>query len=87
MAMNSGPRVAMVWEGLNVGKTGGAMLGESHPADSKPGSLRGDSLAFKWAGTSLMAGGFCGEQHEIGLWFQPEELVDYKNFWLVICTP
>ncbi|ETE72613.1 hypothetical protein L345_01567, partial [Ophiophagus hannah] len=53
--------VAMVWEGLNVGKTGGAMLGESHPADSKPGTMHGDFLAFKWAGTSFMAGGFCGE--------------------------
>uniref|UniRef100_A0A8C5S0D1 Uncharacterized protein n=1 Tax=Laticauda laticaudata TaxID=8630 RepID=A0A8C5S0D1_LATLA len=28
--------LAMVWEGLNVGKTGRAMLGESHPADFKP---------------------------------------------------
>ncbi|XP_032900589.1 nucleoside diphosphate kinase B isoform X2 [Amblyraja radiata] len=40
--MNSGPVVAMVWEGLNVVKTGRVMLGETNPADSKPGTIRGD---------------------------------------------
>ncbi|XP_042308422.1 nucleoside diphosphate kinase isoform X2 [Sceloporus undulatus] len=40
--MNSGPIVAMVWEGLNVVKTGRLMLGETNPADSKPGTIRGD---------------------------------------------
>ncbi|VCW67421.1 unnamed protein product [Gulo gulo] len=33
--MQSGPVVAMVWEGLNVVKTGRVMLGETNPADSK----------------------------------------------------
>uniref|UniRef100_A0A8C0LI36 nucleoside-diphosphate kinase n=1 Tax=Canis lupus dingo TaxID=286419 RepID=A0A8C0LI36_CANLU len=40
--MQSGPVVAMVWEGLNVVKTGRVMLGETNPADSKPGTIRGD---------------------------------------------
>ena len=40
--MASGPVVAMVWEGLNVVKTGRVMLGETNPADSKPGTIRGD---------------------------------------------
>lgn len=31
-----------VWEGLNVVKTGRMMLGETNPADSKPGTIRGD---------------------------------------------
>lgn len=31
-----------VWEGLNVVKTGRVMLGETNPADSKPGTIRGD---------------------------------------------
>ena len=34
--------VAMVWQGLNVVKTGRVMLGETNPADSKPGTIRGD---------------------------------------------
>ncbi|XP_035749217.1 nucleoside diphosphate kinase isoform X3 [Egretta garzetta] len=40
--MHSGPVVAMVWEGLNVVKTGRVMLGETNPFDSKPGTIRGD---------------------------------------------
>ncbi len=40
--MASGPVVAMVWEGLNMVKTGRQMLGETNPADSKPGTIRGD---------------------------------------------
>lgn len=33
---------SQVWEGLNVVKTGRMMLGETNPADSKPGTIRGD---------------------------------------------
>lgn len=31
-----------VWEGLDVVKTTRKMLGETNPADSLPGSIRGD---------------------------------------------
>ena len=40
--MSSGPVVPMVWEGLNVVKTGRVMLGATNPADSAPGTIRGD---------------------------------------------
>ncbi|XP_053695121.1 nucleoside diphosphate kinase-like [Sabethes cyaneus] len=40
--MNSGPVVPMVWEGLNVVKTGRQILGATNPADSAPGTIRGD---------------------------------------------
>ena len=40
--MASGPVCAMVWEGLHAVKTGRVMLGETNPADSKPGTIRGD---------------------------------------------
>lgn len=40
--MASGPVLAMVWEGLDVVKTGRVMLGETNPKDSKPGTIRGD---------------------------------------------
>merc|ERR1712236_112990 len=40
--MASGPVVAMAWEGENAVKTGRAMLGETNPRDSKPGTIRGD---------------------------------------------
>lgn len=32
----------MAWRGLNAVKTGRQMLGETNPADSKPGTIRGD---------------------------------------------
>ena len=35
--MNSGPVVAMVWEGLAAVKTGRVMLGATNPLDSVPG--------------------------------------------------
>ena len=40
--MDSGPVVAMCWEGEGVVKTGRVMLGETNPKDSKPGTIRGD---------------------------------------------
>ena len=40
--MTSGPVVGMVWEGLNVVKTGRKMLGATNPIDSEPGTIRGD---------------------------------------------
>merc|ERR1711936_316367 len=39
--MASGPVVPMVWEGLKAVKAGGVMLGDTIPAASAPGSIRG----------------------------------------------
>ena len=39
---NTGCHLLQVWEGLNAVKTGRVMLGETNPADSKPGTIRGD---------------------------------------------
>lgn len=38
----SGPVVAMVWEGKNVVVTGRKIIGATNPADSAPGTIRGD---------------------------------------------
>uniref|UniRef100_A0A8C9IZV9 Nucleoside diphosphate kinase n=1 Tax=Piliocolobus tephrosceles TaxID=591936 RepID=A0A8C9IZV9_9PRIM len=77
--MNSGPVVAMVWEGLNVVKTGRVMLGETNPADSKPGTIRGDFCIQ--VGRNIIHGSDSvkSAEKEISLWFKPEELVDYKS--------
>ncbi|XP_058708651.1 nucleoside diphosphate kinase, partial [Poecile atricapillus] len=76
--MNSGPIVAMVWEGLNVVKTGRVMLGETNPADSKPGTIRGDFCIQ--VGRNIIHGSDSVEsaQKEINLWFKPTELIDFK---------
>lgn len=77
--MNSGPVVAMVWEGLNVVKTGRVMLGETNPADSKPGTIRGDFCIQ--VGRNIIHGSDSvkSAEKEISLWFKPEELIEYKS--------
>ncbi|XP_030649298.1 nucleoside diphosphate kinase B isoform X2 [Chanos chanos] len=77
--MGSGPVVAMVWEGLNVVKTGRVMLGETNPADSKPGTIRGDFCIE--VGRNIIHGSDSVESanKEISLWFKPEELVSYQS--------
>merc|ERR1711892_550091 len=77
--MASGPVCAMVWEGLNAVKTGRVMLGETNPADSKPGTIRGDYAVQ--VGRNICHGSDAVESanHEIGLWFKPEELVAWES--------
>uniref|UniRef100_A0A8C0ISZ4 Nucleoside diphosphate kinase n=1 Tax=Chelonoidis abingdonii TaxID=106734 RepID=A0A8C0ISZ4_CHEAB len=75
--MRSGPVV--VWEGLNVVKTGRVMLGETNPTDSKPGTIRGDFCVQ--VGRNIIHGSDSVEnaETEINLWFTPEELVEYTS--------
>ncbi|KAF7647473.1 hypothetical protein LDENG_00171850, partial [Lucifuga dentata] len=77
--MSSGPVVAMVWEGLGVVKTGRVMLGETNPAESKPGTIRGDFCIQ--VGKNIIHGSDSVEsaKKEIALWFQTGELVSYKS--------
>merc|ERR1712051_166118 len=75
--MNSGPICAMDWEGLDVVRQGRAMLGETNPLASKPGTIRGDFCVD--LGRNICHGSDAVEsaQHEIGLWFTDAEL----NSW------
>ncbi|XP_071400567.1 nucleoside diphosphate kinase B-like [Centroberyx affinis] len=77
--MNSGPVVAMVWEGKGAVKTGRIMLGETNPADSKPGTIRGDFCID--VSKNIIHGSDSVEsaKKEIALWFKPEELVSYTS--------
>ena len=40
--MQSGPVFCMAWEGAGAVVTGRKMLGATKPADSAPGTIRGD---------------------------------------------
>ena len=67
--MESGPVVAMVWEGQDVVKTGRALLGPTDPRDGQPGTIRGD-----WAmdvGRNVCHGSDSVQsaEREIALWF------------------
>ena len=55
------------------------MLGATNPADSAPGTIRGD-LCIQ-VGRNICHGSDSVEsaEHEIALWFAPEELNQYEH--------
>ena len=77
--IGSGPVVPMVWEGKDVVRQGRAMLGETNPLNSKPGSIRGDYSIDM--GRNIIHGSDSVESalKEIGLWFNVEELVEWTH--------
>eukprot|EP00457_Paulinella_chromatophora_P016697 gb/GEZN01017556.1/.p1 GENE.gb/GEZN01017556.1/~~gb/GEZN01017556.1/.p1 ORF type:complete len:222 (-),score=42.69 gb/GEZN01017556.1/:102-767(-) len=76
---SSGPVCAMVWEGKGAVKTGRVMLGETNPAASLPGSIRGD-LCIE-VGRNICHGSDSNESaaHEIAFWFKPNEVYSYQK--------
>jgi len=65
----SGPVVAMVWEGKNVVSTGRKIIGATNPAESAPGTIRGDYAIM--VGRNIIHGSDSVEnaRKEIALWF------------------
>ncbi len=77
--ITSGPVVAMVLEGTNAIEVARATMGATNPAKAAPGTIRADySLEM---GRNLVHGSDGPESAaaEIGLWFKPEELWDYRR--------
>jgi nucleoside-diphosphate kinase len=73
--------MAMVWEGADATRQVRKMMGETDPADSAPGTIRGDF------GLDLGRNVIHGSDHEdpganereIDLFFDESELVDYER--------
>ena len=78
LALCSGPVVAMIWEGKNVVATGRKIIGATNPLASEPGTIRGDFAID--VGRNIIHGSDSVEsaKREIGLWFQHNEIADYK---------
>ncbi|KAI3683175.1 hypothetical protein L1987_83675 [Smallanthus sonchifolius] len=74
----SGPVVAMVWEGKNVVTTGRKIIGATNPAESAPGTIRGDFAID--IGRNVIHGSDAVEsaKKEIGLWF-PEGVANWSS--------
>ncbi|RZR96548.1 hypothetical protein BHM03_00025595, partial [Ensete ventricosum] len=74
----SGPVVAMVWAGKNVVVTGRKIIGATNPADSAPGTIRGD-FAIE-IGRNVIHGSDSIESasKEIALWF-PEGVAEWQS--------
>ncbi|KAI9180226.1 hypothetical protein LWI29_006110 [Acer saccharum] len=74
----SGPVVAMIWEGKNVVATGRKIIGATNPAESAPGTIRGDYAVE--IGRNIIHGSDAVEsaRKEIGLWF-PEGPANWQS--------
>lgn len=79
--MSSGPVVTVVWEGLNVVKTGRVMLGETNPADSKPGTIHGDFCIQVGRNIIHCSDSVKSAEREISLWFK-ELVTTHLCVWL-----
>ncbi|KAK9180797.1 hypothetical protein WN944_023932 [Citrus x changshan-huyou] len=67
--ITSGPVIAMIWEGEGVVKTGRTIIGATNPAQSAPGTIRGDFAIVM--GMNIIHGSDSVEsaQKEIAFWF------------------
>ncbi|MCA0970347.1 nucleoside-diphosphate kinase [Halobacillus litoralis] len=77
--ITSGPVFAMVWEGEEVIATARQMMGATKPQDAAPGTIRGDFGVT--VGKNVIHGSDSPEsaEREINLFFDAEQLVDYKK--------
>jgi nucleoside-diphosphate kinase len=77
--ITSGPVLVMVLEGTNAVVAARGTIGATRPHEAAPGSIRGD-LGIE-VGRNLVHGSDSIEngQAEVGLWFNPEELVTWQR--------
>ena len=87
--LKSGPVIAIVFEGVNAVSRIRALVGHTFPANSAPGTIRGDfSLESVHTGNNrkrpvynlVHASGSVDEaKAELKLWFKKEELFSYRR--------
>ncbi|XP_053133143.1 nucleoside diphosphate kinase, mitochondrial isoform X2 [Hemicordylus capensis] len=73
-----GLKLLQVWEGHNVVKTSRAMVGETNPAEAKPGTIRGDFSIHVSRNVVHASDSVETAQREISLWFRSNELLDWE---------
>src|SRR4051812_10632709 len=76
--LNSGPTVAMVWEGREAVAVARALMGPTDGTKAPPATLRGDfALSVQ---NNLVHGSDSPDnaRTEVALWFRPDELVSYQ---------
>lgn len=84
--ITSGPVVAMCIEGPNAIAIVRKVMGSTNPVDATPGTIRGD-LSIDLGRNVIHGSANPGDaEREVGLFFQPGELVDYRRStesWIV----
>ena len=79
--ITSGPVFAMVWEGADATRQVRSMVGETDPAESPAGTIRGD-LGLDLGRNVIHASDHedpGSNEREIDLFFDDEELIDYER--------
>lgn len=76
--MSSGPVCCMVWEGHGAVTTGRVMLGATRPADSAPGTIRGDYAIDVGRNICHGSDSVANAEREIALWF-PEGTINWAS--------
>jgi nucleoside-diphosphate kinase len=85
--ITAGPVMAMVWEGQDATRQVRSMVGETDPAESAPGTIRGD-LGLDLGRNVIHASDHEDEgsnEREIDLFFHEDELVEWEQIdetWL-----
>lgn len=76
--ITSGPVAVGVLEGNEAIAVVRSMLGATNGASAAPGTIRGDFSISKQNNLVHGSDGAESAEHEIALWFKPEELVSYE---------
>ncbi|XP_041062799.1 nucleoside diphosphate kinase A-like isoform X1 [Carcharodon carcharias] len=77
--MSSGPVVVMVWEGCDVVRVSRMMVGDTNPADARPGTVRGDWCVHISRNAIHASDSVEVAKKEISLWFHSSELVEWES--------
>jgi nucleoside-diphosphate kinase len=77
--LSSGPVLVMVWQANQVIRICREMMGKTFGSEASPGTIRGD-FSCSTEGINLIHGSDSPEsaQYEIGLYFSPDERVNYS---------
>ncbi|KAJ3353224.1 Nucleoside diphosphate kinase A [Entophlyctis luteolus] len=78
MTSGRAPVIAMVWEGIDVIKTGRKIIGATNPADAEPGTIRGDFTISVGRNAIHGSDSFESATTEISLWFKAEEVCNWN---------
>ncbi len=86
--LSSGPVIAMVWEGMHAVGVVRKITGSTEPLSSDVGTIRGDFTIDSYEVSDVdgravrnlihASGNTSDAEKEIGLWFKPEELLNYR---------
>ncbi|UTR14633.1 nucleoside-diphosphate kinase [Salipaludibacillus sp. LMS25] len=77
--ITSGPVFAMVWEGEGIIAEARKMMGQTNPADSLPGTIRGDLGVNVSRNIIHGSDSLESAEREINLYFTKDELITYEK--------